>query len=827
MSSESGNTVVYGTEYNYTTIENQKTISSGVASFEPSLGGDENPLRQPISYQQKIKGALTNMFYLEQPFGESYFPAPSVGYRKVTIKNIDETGSADAQNETGWIVKEFYTAKEFPTIVSVTAMQKNEFKPRGRMDLFGGLQLHELALSQGYAIYLNDMHGKARKEQVFDKSSSLISSSEYIYSADGLNAGEWQLNNSVKIIDDKQEVKTKILGRDIEMFTDMRESDFTNLGTSINLGVDVFPVPFWPWLVIPHWPKKNNDEMRLFRSACIAKVIQSYGILQKVIQVQNGSQVSAENVAFDPNTGDVLVTKTHNEFKQDIYSVNIPAYRIYKGMSGAYKTLGTFIRNFKTDDNGVINTSPLNSFLQPGDELMDARGNIYWIIESKETVNGIEAQSFRKRVINKNGNIATAFQAAGKWVKIIRSGNRNLISASAATIVCQENPIKTDNDGVDRLKFSKNEELKDWRIIDAKATEFNENWTGDWNLPCNTCPAGYQLSLDGEWCEKLLNESSAYCYTLCPGTNDALNSVDGAFIKETLTSPWVNKKTSYWMGTDCNGASQFASASSSNKNAAQNNKVTSLAPSISIPNSCNLSSVRDASACSPLNRSGVWFCSNNTNNERTPLNQWIGIETYLVAAESKIFYIGYGANDRVKVYVNDYPVVLNTTKVEDNYKRWNIIPVSLNEGKNRITIETYNEQGGAAVGVEIYNNTYAQLINETGINRIFSTDDLLNTSNKVYTYVYSAENNIAPRYTCSDGSTPDIANGVNCDRFRISQVNPYVQGFKGNWRPLASNVFQVNRSYGNEAIATALFPKNPKEAELYKFNAFLFSSSCP
>jgi hypothetical protein len=36
MSSESGNTVVYGTEYNYTTIENQKTISSGVASFEPS-----------------------------------------------------------------------------------------------------------------------------------------------------------------------------------------------------------------------------------------------------------------------------------------------------------------------------------------------------------------------------------------------------------------------------------------------------------------------------------------------------------------------------------------------------------------------------------------------------------------------------------------------------------------------------------------------------------------------------------------------------------------------------------------------------------------------
>jgi hypothetical protein len=820
------NTVVYGTEYDYTITEGGQVISSGVGSFEPSLGGDENPLRQPISYQQKIKGALSNMFYLEQPFGESFFPAPSVGYRKVTIKNIDETGAADPENETGQIVNEFYTAKEFPTLVSETPMQKNEVKPKSKMNLFGGLQYHELVLSQGYAIYLNDMHGKARKEQVFDKKGSLISSTEYIYNADNLSAGEWQLNNYVQVIEENGDVTTKALGRDIEMYTDMRESEFISLGTSFNLGGDVFPIPFPPFVAgLPHWPKKNNDEIRLFRSACIAKVVQSFGIIQKVIKVQNGSQVAAENIAFDPNTGDVLITKTHNEFKQDIFSVTIPAYWIYKEMGGAYKTLGTFIKSFKTDVNGIVEASPINDFIQPGDELTDASGNIYWVIESKATINGVE-QTSEKRIINKSGNIATAFAASGKWVKIIRSGNRNLISNTAATIVCMENPIKSES-GIPRLKFSKNEELKEWKVIDAKATVFNENWTGDWNVPCQTCPSGYVLSEDGQSCEMSLNEDLSFCFSLCPGTNDVANSIDGAFIKETLISPWVNKKSSYWGGEECSGGEGGGQFASLNSKTSQGSAAILSSPSTDVnSNECNVSTVRDVSACSPLNRSGVWFCKSNTNNERLPLNQWIGLETYISVSTTKTYYLGYGANDRLRVYVNNYPLVLNNTAIDANYKRWNVIPVSLNAGKNRIRIEGYNDLGGAAMGVEIYNNTYTQLINETGINRIFTTDNLLYSANRVYTYVYNADNTISARYTCTDGSIPDVLDDVNCDRFKVSQLNPYVQGFKGNWRPLSSHVFQVNRSYGNEAIAKQNGINIRKDGHYKEFAPFwVFNSS--
>jgi len=52
---------VYGQEYNYTNNcrgnGDSLTISSGVASYEPGIGGDENPLHVPIEYVEKIAPA--------------------------------------------------------------------------------------------------------------------------------------------------------------------------------------------------------------------------------------------------------------------------------------------------------------------------------------------------------------------------------------------------------------------------------------------------------------------------------------------------------------------------------------------------------------------------------------------------------------------------------------------------------------------------------------------------------------------------------------------------------------------------------------------------
>jgi hypothetical protein len=54
----------YGQEYSYKTTIEGKTISSGVASYEPSIGNDENPMREPILYTQAMKSPLASLCFL-------------------------------------------------------------------------------------------------------------------------------------------------------------------------------------------------------------------------------------------------------------------------------------------------------------------------------------------------------------------------------------------------------------------------------------------------------------------------------------------------------------------------------------------------------------------------------------------------------------------------------------------------------------------------------------------------------------------------------------------------------------------------------------------
>ncbi|MGN6639751.1 MAG: hypothetical protein ACTHJ8_12630, partial [Mucilaginibacter sp.] len=144
----------YGQAYTYTTVDNGQTISSGVASYEPTVGCDENPLRQPVPYVEKIKGALDNFFDLEQPFGESFFPAPEVGYSKVTVTDLNENGIPDPGLRTGYTVNEFYTAKDFPVQVTVLPLNQNENKPINKYSFVGANSIDELTMSQGYSIVL-------------------------------------------------------------------------------------------------------------------------------------------------------------------------------------------------------------------------------------------------------------------------------------------------------------------------------------------------------------------------------------------------------------------------------------------------------------------------------------------------------------------------------------------------------------------------------------------------------------------------------------------------------------------------------------------------
>jgi hypothetical protein len=67
---------IYGQTYEYTRIENEKTISSGVAAYEPIIGGDEIALRRAKKYVETIPLRSDNNLFFEYPINESYYPGP-------------------------------------------------------------------------------------------------------------------------------------------------------------------------------------------------------------------------------------------------------------------------------------------------------------------------------------------------------------------------------------------------------------------------------------------------------------------------------------------------------------------------------------------------------------------------------------------------------------------------------------------------------------------------------------------------------------------------------------------------------------------------------
>ncbi len=466
---------MYGQSYDYTTMENGRKVSTGVASYEPAVGNDENPLKQPVPYIQRIKGAINNYFELEEPFGESFFPAPSVGYSKVTVRDFDATGSTDP--ETGAIVNEFYTSKEFPVKVKVMPIKKYNPKPSNYYSLVHTNSIEELILSQGYSIELNDMHGKTKATRVLNKVQAEISSTVYHYAVENPNAVTLSLNNKVDVIDERGVLqKDAYIGRDIEFFTDFREQESKNSGLAVNLGVDVVPLigPF----PIPHWPINGNNEYKLFRSACAVKVVQNYGIVKKVVKTQDGSSIEVENIAYDGLTGEAIITRTQNEFNKDFYTTNIPAYWTYPKMGGAYRNLGVILNGLTLNTYREISEA-YSSMMAGGDEIVDlSDGKKYWVIERIRNVPG-EVQALfpnRKLLIDVDGKSISSLSPNGKY-KIVRSAFRNQLGSSSGTIVSMNNPLING-----KLDFMYNQSVASaLKAVNAAVTTYDEKWPIDGN----------------------------------------------------------------------------------------------------------------------------------------------------------------------------------------------------------------------------------------------------------------------------------------------------------------------------------------------------------
>jgi hypothetical protein len=479
----------FGNDYDYTLEDNvYGNISSGVASYEPLTGGDENPLKKPANYYanngSKFPPNDPVELFQEEPIGESLYPSPVVGYSKVRVSSIHKNKGRSAQTEDEY---EFYTAKDCPIRVlntSISKAEKNSHKLRK--------SIVSMKASQAYSIIMNDMHGKPKTIKNFVNKSDvrqLITSQTYEYL---LNGG--QLNNNANVIDYNSNTHTffatsATLGQDIDISVDTRSKEEHTHVAYVQANLNTFLIWVIP-IPIPtfFWPQANHD--REFKSLVTTKVVQQYGILKGVETVKEGAKFYAKNELYNPESGDVVLSSNNNEFKDPVYDMTFPAYWAHRGMGPTYRNIcfedtvrlmsrgpnGLPIANTNSSTWGIYSDN-MDKF-EIGDELlvrMEFPTYIYtpgtYITKAWVTAyNNMPYVSRRSgpflpaQVISWLGNNAALAENFKAYVKIIRSGYRNMLSF----------PMQQTN-SIDYPQLSTSNVFKNNKTINSSVASYSDS----------------------------------------------------------------------------------------------------------------------------------------------------------------------------------------------------------------------------------------------------------------------------------------------------------------------------------------------------------------
>lgn len=488
MTSNTATGFYYGQEFEYKLEDGR---SSGVASYEPQLGGDENPWHKAYEVNQKKRFAMDEKLFIEEPIMESQFPNPSIGYSRVVIKDLARAGVE--RTATGKVVKEFYTARDFPTIVNRSKIEtraKNSFLPLVPKYQF-------LVASQGFTIELNDMHGKPKKEEVYAQGKDEpISKVDYIYQTEGLYLDgytNYKLKNDVKVINQNGQLSDAKIGERYDAVADFRESTTESQGITVQVNSNSFLLGFIPIVVPTIWPKIESTT-NTFRSATVNKTVNRFGILKETRANQDGSIVSTNNLAYDAQTGEVLATQTTTNFDDKVYSMNYPAYWEYPSFGQASKNVMYELQASNINASGFVSVSPsLNQFYE-GDEVeVIFYSNSFFVGPPAKIVKAwiVEKSSTGIKLIDKQGLSITPPPGINPFfkVKVIRSGYKNKQSTSMASLTALTDPTPA----------LQNNNYKN--VLNAGAVEFNDNWNTycDCYQGVNASTNPFVLGTRGNW----------------------------------------------------------------------------------------------------------------------------------------------------------------------------------------------------------------------------------------------------------------------------------------------------------------------------------------
>gem|GEM_PF-280455 len=469
-----GSDMTYGQTYYYTMENSDKeVISSGVAAYEPLIGNNENPWHQPEFYEVENLLAPDDYHYLDIPVGEAIFPAPIVGYRAVKVENLERVNVT--RTATGHREYEFYTAKDFPVVTKKTSIlsdllttdTETTLKLPGlkhiRESKDAHISVEMYGASQGFVVELNDMHGKPKSRSNYDAHGELVNQVRFEYDTQLDETGVTKLNNKVTAYDNNGNKLTGvILGQEVDYTFDSRHSYNSNKSLvktwnfSVGMGVSISP------------GKQKQETYNRFASATLTKVISRFGILDKTYVVDGSSTILTQNLAYDYETGQPILTSVWNNYSDQVFGFAYPAYWIYDGMAQAFWNQGLAYEELGINDlvntTGKFDNGVANGNFTPGDELILQNQSTeawypekYWVLKEQSTGH--------LYLVDKNGDIPTGVLTDGvqKTYKVLRSGRRNVLGGSAAAFSSLEDPRAASLNAVDK-------------VIAANASEFSDQW---------------------------------------------------------------------------------------------------------------------------------------------------------------------------------------------------------------------------------------------------------------------------------------------------------------------------------------------------------------
>lgn len=500
---DSGINKVYGQRYNY---ELNPNVSSGVATYEP-IGCKENPFVEPLFDSPEKLIAPSSENYVEAPLGESFFPSPSITYSNVSISSVNNDNENIITHATGKTTKEFYTSKDFPTITAHTEIQKVLDKNTGGGFLKKLINIktkEHLTMAQGFMVHTNDMDGKAKSVHSFDTKGKLISSKEFLYKTKEISNGDGEvsigLDNKLTFLEENGSISSGIAGVEHELMNDFREvSTYSELkGYTGNL--DFIPVilGFIPLITVIKDYTRDDSKLNF---ASTMKLVNSQGVLEKVITKNQGISNEVKNLAWDENTGEVLLTEEVNTFNRKVYNLSIPAYWKYKGMSPTYKKTGLSGTLLKANSDFI----DLSSLLEEGDivklfkgEYEDKDYSLFWVVKKG---NG-RVITLNDHLGNLQGKEYFSLEDDRFAYEIYKSSHKNRLGEKMETLTMGNNPLAKDNEVTkEDLEIDFDETTKEYvnrnenifndieggnaKIINASAIVYQQEWKDNSHFSLN------------------------------------------------------------------------------------------------------------------------------------------------------------------------------------------------------------------------------------------------------------------------------------------------------------------------------------------------------